>query len=148
MVHELLKIQGLREREASRAIHKWEEALSLWKYYHCTNPKWQEEGVDDDELQLIEDKGKDEDQAEKIKSLMLNCYLNIAVCALKTKKFSEGIKSCEASIKLDRKCVKAYYLRARCRVININSGVEELNLAIEDFRAALILNPDNKLIKN
>lgn len=148
IVHELIKSQGLKQLDASRAIHKWEEALSLWIYYKCSNPKWQEDGIDDDEIELVDDFGLNPEQADKIKSLKLNCYLNIAVCALKVKKFSEGIKACEESIKLDNKCVKAYYLRARCRVVDINSGVEDLNLAIEDFRAALVLNPDNKPIKN
>jgi len=73
--------------------------------------------------------------------------LNIAVCSLKTKEFSNAIHACEEALKLDNKNVKGYYLRARGWILDINSGVEELKLAIDDLRAALLLNPGHKPIK-
>lgn len=36
------------KKEFDRACRKYEEAFSLWTYYHCTNPKWDTEGIDDD----------------------------------------------------------------------------------------------------
>lgn len=68
-------------------------------------------------------------------------YLNIAVCSLKLKEFQTGIYACEEALKLDNWNVKAYYLRARSWILDINSGVDELKLAIDDLWAALMLNP-------
>ena len=74
-------------------------------------------------------------------------FSNIAVCSLKIKEFTTAISACEEVLKLDNWNVKAYYLRARSRILDINSGVEELKLAIDDLRAALMLNPGHKPIK-
>jgi hypothetical protein len=47
-----------RKKETDRACRRYEEALSIWIYYHTTNPKWDTEGIDDDQIHLVEDKGK------------------------------------------------------------------------------------------
>ena len=59
-VHELLKQQGGKMQDPGRALHKYEEALSIWRYYKCLNPKWENDGIDDDEIELIDDKGSNE----------------------------------------------------------------------------------------
>jgi len=74
-------------------------------------------------------------------------YSNIAVCLLKVKEFSNAILACEEVLKLDNRNVKAYYLRAWSRILDINSGIDELKLAIDDLWAALMLNPGHKPIK-
>lgn len=128
-------------------MHKYEEALCIWRYYICHNPKWEEQGIDDDEIEPIEETGCLEEEQSQITELKLTSYLNIAVCYLKSKDFDTGIAACDEALALDRQNVKAFYLRARCRILDVNSGVEQLRLAIEDLRAALILNPDNKPVK-
>ena len=50
-------------------------------------------------------------------------------------------------IKIDRSNFKAYYLRARSRILNTNSGIDELQYAIDDLREALVLNPNNPSAK-
>lgn len=82
-----------------------------------------------------------------IKDYKLSLYLNIAVCSLKTKQFPSSISACEESLRLDNRNVKAYYLRARSWILDINSGVDELKLAIDDLWTALMLNPGHKTIK-
>lgn len=49
---------------------------------------------------------------------------------------------------MDTKNVKGYYLKARSRILDINSGVDELRLAIRDLNEALKLDPDNKASMN
>jgi hypothetical protein len=67
-------------QEFDRACRKYEEALSLWLYYLCHNPKWDSEGIDDDQIELVDDKGKTEKQKELILDMKLTCFLNIAGC--------------------------------------------------------------------
>ena len=43
-----------------RACRKYEEALSIFRYFICFNPKWQEEGINDSQIQEYEDMGKTE----------------------------------------------------------------------------------------
>lgn len=74
-------------------------------------------------------------------------YSNIAVCSLKIKEFSNAILACEEVLKLDNWNVKAYYLWAWSWILDINSGIDELKLAIDDLWAALMLNPGHKPIK-
>jgi hypothetical protein len=75
--------------------------LSIWTYYRSKNPKWDEEGIDDDEIDKIDETGKTESEAEKIKEIKLNSYLNISVCCLKTKQFTTAISACEEALRID-----------------------------------------------
>ena len=103
-VYDLLKAEGqywFQKGEPTKANHKYEEALSLWIYYVSNNPNWEKDGVDDEEIQLIDDWGRSEFEKEKIKDFKLNMYSNIAVCSLKIKEFSNAILACEEALKLD-----------------------------------------------
>jgi hypothetical protein len=64
------------------------------------------------------------------------------------KEFSTSLKACEEALKLDTKNVKGYYLKARSRILDINSGVEELKLAVRDLKEGLKIDPENKPIVN
>lgn len=113
IVHELLKKEGsayFTAGEYDRALHRYEEALSLWRYYICHNPKWEEEGIDDDEIELFEDVGNTDSQKRQIRELKLTSYLNIAVCNLKVKDFVNALAACEEALHLNPASVKAYYL--------------------------------------
>lgn len=39
-----------QSKNYDRACRKYEEALSIFRYYLCSNPKWNEEGINDDDL--------------------------------------------------------------------------------------------------
>lgn len=55
---EIIRGEGLREyREKSydRACRKFEEALSIFRFHISYNPKWQEQGIDDDEIKEVDE---------------------------------------------------------------------------------------------
>ena len=148
-VYELFKSKGSKDfkgGDPERALHRYEEALCIWRYYTCSNLNWEKDGIDDDEIEAVEDLGDTPEQRVLIKDFKLQSYLNIGVCSLKTKDFFNGITSLEEALKLEPESVKALYLRARCRITDINPGVEELKLAIEDLKEALRIEPNNKSI--
>lgn len=58
------------------------------------------------------------------------------------------MRACEEALKLDTQNVKGYYLKARSRILDINSGVEELKLAVRDLKEGLKIDPENKPIIN
>ena len=111
-MHDSLKEEGGKAFEAedwNRACRKYEEALSVFRYYYCTNPKWEEEGIDDNYLKHYETIGDTPEQIFKTREIKLKLYLNIAVCSLKLKQFSDSLKACNEALKLDIKNVKGYY---------------------------------------
>ena len=89
-VYDLLKKQANEEFDKDdfdRACRKYEEALSVWRYFTCSNPKWQEQGIDDDDLKEHDSFGDNEQEKSEIIKIKLACYLNIAACNLKIKEF-------------------------------------------------------------
>ena len=62
-VYELIEQEAMCDykKEPDRACRKFEETFSIWTYYHCTNPKWDTEGIDDSQIHLIDDLGKTEE---------------------------------------------------------------------------------------
>lgn len=59
----------------------------MFRYYHCSNPKWNEEGIDDKDLTEVDEKGKNPIEKEIIFKLKLKMYLNIAACNIRLKDF-------------------------------------------------------------
>lgn len=78
--------------------------------------------------------------------MKLKLYLNISICSIKLNEFSTSLKACDEALKLDTKNVKGYYLKARSRILDINSGVDELKLAVRDLKEGLKIDPANKPI--
>ena len=74
-----------------RACRKYEEALSIFKYYYSTNPKWNEQGIDDDELREVEDFGKDDFQKEAIRKIKVDRFLSMAICNIKSQHFDIAV---------------------------------------------------------
>ena len=62
----------------------------MFRYYQCSNPKWNEEGIDDKDLKEVEDNGKNDYERDIIKKLKLQMYLNISACNIKTKDFEQA----------------------------------------------------------
>ena len=65
---------------------------------------------------------------------------------MKMQEFDTSLKACEEALKLDTKNIKSYYLKARSRILNVNSGVEDLKLAVRDLKEGLRIDPTNKPI--
>ena len=60
----------------------------------------------------------------------LKILLNLAACYLKMKQFSDCIRACDYSLKIDPKSPKAYYRRAHARIENINAEECDYELAL------------------
>ena len=118
------------KRNFDRACRKYEEAYATLRYFYSTNPKWSEQGIDDDELKEINFVGTKPWQAESLKKMKLSALLNIAACCIKTKDFEGAVDSSKEALLLDPKNTKALYRRSRALSLPINSGVEEFQEAI------------------
>lgn len=44
-----------QEKNYERACRKFEEALSIFRYFITFNQKWQEQGIDDDEIKEFDE---------------------------------------------------------------------------------------------
>jgi len=78
--------------------------------------------------------------------MKIKLYLNISICSIKMKEFSTSLKACDEALKLDTKNIKGFYLKARSRILDVNSGVDELKLAVRDLKEGLNIDPTNKPI--
>lgn len=134
---ELIRAEGTREfgeRNYDRACRKFEEALSIFRYYLSFNPKWQEQGIDDDEIKEVDEQGKTDFEKSELRRLKLALFLNIAACNIKTKDYESAVAACNEALKLDPYNVKGLYRRARAVSLPINSGVEDFRAAMVDLR--------------
>ena len=127
-----------------RACRKFEEALSVFRYYVCLNARWNEEGINDADIQPREEFGATADEQRFISQAKLQVYLAIAACNIKTKEFATAVAACDEALALDPASVRALYRRARARALPINSGVEDFREALQDLRRVLELDPGFK----
>ena len=75
-------------------------------------------------------------------ALLLSCQLNVAQANINIKDYTSAIKNATAALNLDSNNVKALYRRG----LSYNH-VGNPELAIEDLKGALELDPDNKPVK-
>ncbi|KAI0744004.1 hypothetical protein C8Q80DRAFT_1220772 [Daedaleopsis nitida] len=94
--------------------NKWSDAMSLWT----------------DALQLVGER-EDEGHGGIMRATLL---LNCATANQKLRKFTEGLKDIDESLKLHPKYFKAHLCRARIMI-----GLEMYETAAEEFRSALEL---------
>ncbi|KAF1391746.1 hypothetical protein PFLUV_G00045280 [Perca fluviatilis] len=79
------------------------------------------------------------DQHKKIQTFILTSHLNLALCFLRIKEFSQAVEHCNKAIELDENNEKALYRRGEARLLR-----NEFSLAIEDFQLVLQVNPSNR----
>ena len=126
-----------------RACRKYEEALSIFRYFICFNPKWQEEGINDSQIQEYEDMGKTEYEKQEVRRMKILMFTNIAACNIKTKDFETARAACDEILKLEPYNIKALYRRARSMALPINSGVEDFRASLVDLKRLLDIDPEN-----
>jgi tetratricopeptide (TPR) repeat protein len=80
--------------------------LSIFRYFVSFNPKWQEQGIDDDEIKEVDEQGRDEFERVELKRIKLTSYLNIAACNIKGKDYESAVSACNEALKLDPYNVK------------------------------------------
>ncbi|KAG7494282.1 peptidyl-prolyl cis-trans isomerase FKBP5-like [Solea senegalensis] len=79
------------------------------------------------------------EQREKIQTVILTAYLNLALCFLRIKEFSQVVESCNKVIELEKSNEKALYRRGEARLL-----CNEFSLALTDFQQVLQVNPSNR----
>ncbi|XP_067359254.1 peptidyl-prolyl cis-trans isomerase FKBP5 isoform X2 [Channa argus] len=76
---------------------------------------------------------------KKIQDLVSTAHLNLALCFLRTKEFSQAIDNCNKVMELDENNEKALYRRGEARL-----HCNDFSLAMADFQQVLQVNPSNR----
>ncbi|KAK5617657.1 hypothetical protein CRENBAI_002173 [Crenichthys baileyi] len=79
------------------------------------------------------------EQHKKIQDYVLTAHLNLALCFLRLKEFSQAVESCNKVIEQDESNEKALYRRGEARLLR-----NEYSLAMADFQKVLEVNPSNR----
>ncbi|XP_076012589.1 peptidyl-prolyl cis-trans isomerase FKBP5 isoform X2 [Genypterus blacodes] len=79
------------------------------------------------------------EQQKRIREFLLTSHLNLALCFLRLKEFSQVVESCNKVIELDESNEKALYRRGEARLL-----CNEFSLAMTDFQQVLHVNSSNR----
>lgn len=82
------------------------------------------------------------DLKEHIGAVKSQVYSNLALCQLKSKNYGLSVINSTKCLSIDAKSIKALFRRGQAR-----SFMKDYDEAIDDFRKALELDPDNQEIK-
>ncbi|KAL6634324.1 hypothetical protein ACP70R_026995 [Stipagrostis hirtigluma subsp. patula] len=94
-------------------------------------------------LNFVEyDSSFSEEEKQLSKPLKVSCKLNNAACKLKLKDYKEAKELCTEVLELDNTNVKALYRRAQA-----HTHLVDLDLAEEDIKKALEIDPENRDVK-
>ncbi|KAF7248264.1 Peptidyl-prolyl cis-trans isomerase FKBP4 [Varanus komodoensis] len=91
---------------------------------------------------LEHETGLSEVEEAKAKSLRLAAHLNLAMCHLKLKEYSQVLENCSKALELDSNNEKGLFRRGEARL-----AVNDFELARADFQKVLQLYPSNKAAK-
>ncbi|KAM3621263.1 uncharacterized protein V6R79_008607 [Siganus canaliculatus] len=83
--------------------------------------------------------GSGKDQQMKTQDFLLTSHLNLAMCFLRMKEFSQVVENCNKVLELDECNEKALYRRGMARLLR-----NEFSLAMADFQKVLQVNPSNR----
>ncbi|XP_042562703.1 peptidyl-prolyl cis-trans isomerase FKBP5 [Clupea harengus] len=83
--------------------------------------------------------GVSKDQQQAIQDLLLVAHLNLAICYLRLRDFSNVVENCNKVIETDADNEKALYRRGEARLQR-----NELSLSLRDFRHVIQVNPSNR----
>lgn len=83
--------------------------------------------------------GSDGEQQRRIQEYALTAHLNLALCFLRVKDFSQVVDNCNKVIEIDESNEKALYRRGEARLLR-----NEFTLAMADFQQVLQVNPSNR----
>ncbi|XP_060925958.1 peptidyl-prolyl cis-trans isomerase FKBP5 [Limanda limanda] len=79
------------------------------------------------------------DQQKKIQDVIVTAHLNLALCFLRIKEFSQVVENCNKVIEIEEHNEKALYRRGEARLQR-----NEFSLALVDFQLVLQVNPSNR----
>mmetsp|Transcript_7 Transcript_7/g.16 ORF Transcript_7/g.16 Transcript_7/m.16 type:complete len:283 (-) Transcript_7:2-850(-) len=84
----------------------------------------------------------DDDEQKKMDDILLPALVNLGICQIKLKQYSEAVNTCRLALQIDDSVVKAYYCRAkayRC--------MDEFDKADDCIADALRIEPNNPEIR-
>lgn len=93
-------------------------------------------------LWLEHESGLSDEEDTKAKSLRLAAHLNLAMCHLKLKEYSQALENCNKALELDSSNEKGLFRRGEAHL-----AVNDFELARGDFQKVIQLYPSNKAAK-
>ncbi|XP_025935743.1 peptidyl-prolyl cis-trans isomerase FKBP4 isoform X4 [Apteryx rowi] len=91
---------------------------------------------------LEHESGVSDENDTKAKSLRLAAHLNLAMCHLKLKEYSQALENCNKALELDSSNEKGLFRRGEAHL-----AVNDFELARNDFQKVIQLYPSNKAAK-
>ncbi|KAF1544121.1 Peptidyl-prolyl cis-trans isomerase FKBP4, partial [Eudyptula albosignata] len=91
---------------------------------------------------LEHESGLSDEEETKAKSLRLAAHLNLAMCHLKLKEYSQALENCNKALELDSNNEKGLFRRGEAHL-----AVNDFELARGDFQKVIQLYPSNKAAK-
>ena len=150
--YEAIKIKGVQHlqfKEYEQALDQFIKSICIFKYIECSNPKWNSgDGIKDNELKYIEEKGNNESEKLEIIKMIKSSLLNISLVYLITKDYPGVRDACNEVLKIDPKCVKAYYRKAKSYMDDPKSLISEHIEAQKILEIANRMDPNNAEIRN
>ncbi|NXU49064.1 FKBP4 isomerase, partial [Turnix velox] len=91
---------------------------------------------------LEHESGLSDEEDTKAKSLRLAAHLNLAMCHLKLKEYSQALENCNKALELDSNNEKGLFRRGEAHL-----AVNDFELARGDFQKVIQIYPSNKAAK-
>ena len=145
--YEAIKIKGvqhLKFKEYENALDQFIKSICIFKYIECLNPKWNSgDGIKDNELKYIEYKGNNDLEKVEIIKMIKSSLLNISLVYLITKDYKSVREACDEVLKIDPKCVKAYYRKAKSYMDDPKSMISDHIEGQKILEIAYKIDPSN-----
>ena len=142
-------VQHLKFKEYENALDQFIKSICIFKYIESLNPKWNSgDGIKDNELKYIEYKGNNDSEKAEILKMIKSSLLNISLVYFITKEYKSVREACDEVLKIDPKCVKAYYRKAKSYIDDPKSLISEHIEAQKILEIANKIDPNNIEIRN
>jgi hypothetical protein len=142
-------VQHLKFKEYDNALDQFIKCICIFKYIECSNPKWNSgDGIKDNELKYIEDKGSNDNEKFEIIKMIKSALLNISLVYYLTKDYKSVREACDEVLKIDPKCVKAFYRKAKSYMDDPKSLISDHIEAQKILENAVKIDPDNIEIRS
>ena len=129
---------------------RYENAVAVFRYFENLNPNWKNSHIEDAhmlERDFLRDDGPSDAQKAAVRELCLGCYLNMSLAYARAKDFAQAVQAADEALKLDERCVKAYYRRAMALIGPAGSGGTEAEQATADLQKAFDIDPTNRAVR-
>ena len=140
-----LATDKFKDGDFMSAIGLYERAIGCFTYLTSSSIDWKTKGIKDEDIELHEYFLEDV-SIQKLKAICLSniatCYYNMGPVMAKN-----CIEACDCALAMDDTLSKAYFRRARARVLPASSGAVELEAALKDARKAAKLAPKSRDIR-